>query len=644
VDARLLVMSATLDTTRVADHLGATVVEVPGRSHPVEVRWRPRRRRRDEFVAGVVAAVDEALEAGGDVLVFCPGAAEIERVRQGLTAVHDSDRLLVLPLHGGLSAEEQDRALAPDPAGRRRVVVATDIAETSLTVPGVRAVVDVGLARRPRFDPDTGLTRLVTEPVTRDAADQRAGRAGREGPGIAIRLWAKLDHGARPPHREPAILGDDLTSCVLDLAAAGIDDPATLPFLDQPPAATWDASRRLLVALGALDAEGHLTPQGRRMAELPVHPRLARMLLGQRHRWLACLLAALLDERDVLRGSPRELPVDLALRLRVLVHAAEHPALDGRAVERIRGRAADLAARLGIAADDEATTDEHLADDGAADLDEALAGLLCAAYPDRVHRAVPGTPGRFVAGDGPPVRVPSGDALADAAGIVVASRGGRRRDPVVHLAARCEARLDHLVYATPDLDETVAEVVEQWGAEPAEGGRHVGVGTRNVILGLGDGAYLEIIGPDPTQPEPPGPRPFGVDELAAARLVTWALRVPDIELWVDAMRRRGVDPGPVMTMSRARPDGTVLTWRLTPPAPEAGGVLPFLIEWPGATPAHDAPRGVGLLDLSVTHPDKALASRLGEYGSRHVVRAGPPGLTATLLTPSGIVTLDGTVS
>ncbi len=641
VGARLLVMSATLDAARLTDHLDATLVEVPGRSHPVEVRWRPRRRRRDELVASVAAAVDEALAAGGDVLVFCPGAGEIERIGAGLRQRHADTGLVVAPLHGGLPAEQQDRALVPDPDGRRRVVLATDLAETSLTVDGVSAVVDLGLARRPRFDPASGLTRLVTEPVTRDSADQRAGRAGRQGPGIAIRLWAKLEHGSRPRHREPAITREDLAGLVLELAGHGVTDPDEVPFVDPPPAEAWRAGRDLLGALGALDEGGGLTPTGTAMADLPVHPRLARMLTGARHPWMACLVAALLDERDVLRGAPRDLPADIGLRVRLLLDAADHPALDDRSVERIRRRAGDLARRLGVEPDDGALREEQLLAAGAADLDEALGGLLLAAYPDRVYRARAATPGHFVALDGPAVRVGTDDALASAAGIVVATRGGTRGEPTAQLAARLEARLDHLVYATPDLDATVADVVEQWGVTPSPGGSHVGLGTRNVLLGLGDGAYLEIIGPDPDQGTPAGPRPFGIDELGAPRLVTWALRVPDLDHWLAWMTRRGVDPGPAIDMSRARPDGTVLRWRLTPPRVGEGGVLPFLIEWPGPTPAAELAPATGLLELVVSHPDRALASRLREYATPHTVQPGPAGLRATLMTPHGLVTLGG---
>jgi hypothetical protein len=226
-----------------------------------------------------------------------------------------------------------------------------------------------------------------------------------------------------------------------------------------------------------------------------------------------------------------------------------------------------------------------------------------------------------------------------AAGIVAIDIDPRGKRGTVHRAARLEARLDHLVYATPDLAATLAMITDEWGVTPTPGGAHDGLGTRNALLALGRGAYLEIIGPDPDQPEPAGPRPFGVDDVDEPRLVTWAASVPDLDLWLEWCAARKVDPGPGIDMQRTKPDGDVLRWRLTLPPAEGDGVIPFLIEWPGATPAADSARGVELVDFTLQHPERSVASRLGEYALPWPVTSGPPALRATLFTPNGIVEL-----
>ncbi|MFQ5558835.1 MAG: helicase-related protein, partial [Acidimicrobiales bacterium] len=302
LDARLLVMSATIDDRQLARALGdgespAPAISSPGRTFPVEVLWRPR-KKRDRLEAVVARAVREALAGAGDVLVFLPGVAEIRRTARLLRGELGSGVAEVTELHGSLPSDEQDRALRASPHGRR-VVLATDLAETSLTVQGVGAVVDSGLAREPRFDPRTAMTRLTTVPASRASGEQRAGRAGREGPGVAIRLWSKVHHGTRRPFRSPSILEVDLAGVVLELARRGITDPAEVPFLDPPPADTWNAAVGLLTTLGALDTAGRATRIGTAMASVPTHPRLARMVVSPRHPWLGCLVAAALDERDL---------------------------------------------------------------------------------------------------------------------------------------------------------------------------------------------------------------------------------------------------------------------------------------------------------------------------------------------------------
>jgi ATP-dependent helicase HrpB len=429
-DLRILVMSATLDGDRVAALLGgdgdpAPVVTSESRAHPVEVRWSPR-RPRDHVEPAAVAAVRQVLRTDpeGDVLVFLPGAGEIERAAGQLAEALGGDAPVdVHTLYGALPAGAQDAALVPGLPGRRKVVLATDIAETSLTVEGVSIVVDAGLARRPVFDATTGLTRLETVPAPRSSADQRAGRAGRTGPGVAVRLWSKVEHAARRPYGEPEIRQADLAGLALELAVWGTD-AADLPFLDPPPARALDEARRLLVELGALDRDGPPTAAGREMVALPLHPRLARMVLVAAERgqaWLGCLLAAVLEDRDVLRGRPDDRPADVGLRLALLDDAsARHPLADGRALRRARDRARDLARRLGTTG-------------GGGDASES--GLLLAqAYPDRIAQAR-GGPGRFVLRAGTEGWVATDDALAREPLLAVAEVDGRRSRGRIHLAA-----------------------------------------------------------------------------------------------------------------------------------------------------------------------------------------------------------------
>lgn len=307
-DLRILVMSATLEAEPVAALLGgAPVLTSPGRSYPVETRYLSR-RHEGPVEPLVVQTVLAALEQEpGDILVFLPGAGEIRRVEAGLQAAGLPAKVRVAPLYGNLSHAAQDQALLPAPPGERKVVLATAIAETSLTGEGVRVVVDSGLMRVARFSPRTGMTRLETIPVSRAAADQRRGRAGRLGPGVCYRLWTEQEHQHLLPHNRPEILEADLAPLALELAAWGESDPVALRRLDSPPAAALAQARELLRDLGALDAAGGITPHGRQMVRLGLHPRLAHMVLqaiplglGR----LACELAALLSERDILRGGP----------------------------------------------------------------------------------------------------------------------------------------------------------------------------------------------------------------------------------------------------------------------------------------------------------------------------------------------------
>ena len=415
-ELRILAMSATVDTDRVAGLLGADAAPAPvvasaGRAHPVEIRWRPPdlRDRPAEAAARVVA--DALSTDPGDVLVFLPGAADIGRVA-ALLERSVRPEVDVRPLFGALSLAEQDRALSPSPPGRRRVVLATDIAETSLTVAGIRIVIDSGLVRSPRYDARSGLTRLHTGPTSRASADQRSGRAGRTAAGVAYRLWSEADHAHRRPFAPPEIDTVDLAGLTLELALWGTP-PGDLAFLDPPPARSLLDASDLLRELGAIDDDGRVTAAGRAMADLPVHPRLAHMIVAAGplgRSAVACALAALLEERDVLRGRPDELPAGVGDRLRlVLDPSADHPAADRSALGLVRRRAGELRRRARAAAPDPG--------DAAGDL-AACGPVLALAYPDRLAQSRGG--GRYRLRSGAAAALPAGDPLTGEPFLVVA--------------------------------------------------------------------------------------------------------------------------------------------------------------------------------------------------------------------------------
>ena len=430
-DLRLLVMSATLEADRVARLLGgdggpAPQVSTPGRVHPVTITWRPR-SPRDPLEPAVADAVREVVAAEpGDVLVFLPGAAAIRRTARLLGGLLDpeGERVVVRPLYGALPAAEQDRALTPEPSGRK-VVLATDIAETSLTVEGVRSVVDSGLARTPRFNPGTGMTSLETVSISRASAEQRAGRAGRTAPGRAVRLWSQAEHSMRRGHTDPEITQVDLAGLVLEAAVWGEPDPTRLGLLDQPPEHTLGEARGLLRSVAAIDAEGRPTRLGRAMADLPLHPRLASVVLAAVERgegWTGCLIAAALEERDIMRGRLDERPSDLTERLRLVDDAdMDHPAADRDGRSRVRRRARDIARRLRL-------RPAPLAAD-------SVGSLLLAGFPDRVAQRRGDRRGRFRLRSGVGAFVGEDDVLAGEALIVAADTDGDRRDARVRLAA-----------------------------------------------------------------------------------------------------------------------------------------------------------------------------------------------------------------
>jgi ATP-dependent helicase HrpB len=436
-DLRLLAMSATLDGARLSAMMAAPIVESAGRMHPVNIRHAARdlADMRD-LPAAMARAIRAALDdAPGDILAFLPGMGEIRRTESALDGVDAT----VLPLHGDLPVAAQDLALRP--ASGRRVVLSTAIAETSLTVPGVRIVIDGGLRRAPRFDPASGLTRLATERISRAAADQRAGRAGREAPGLAIRLWSEAAQRGLRPHDRPEILEAELSSLLLDCAAWGTP-PGRLVFPDAPPDGALAAARALLTDLGAMDAAGAITPLGARMSRLGAHPRLAAMMLaaadaGEAAR--ACDIAALLEARDPLRGQ--DTPADIMTRLEALAESSAAAALgaDRNALHTIRQAARQYRARLGIGREQAGAGDP--------------APLIAAAFPDRLaqRRAEPGS---FRLSGGGGARLAVTDALAKADLLAVAALE-MKTSPLVRMAAPLDA-----ANLPPALAARITETVE----------------------------------------------------------------------------------------------------------------------------------------------------------------------------------------
>jgi ATP-dependent helicase HrpB len=450
-DLRLLVMSATLDIERLAALLDpAPVIRSEGRMFPVTVHHRGPAPGSRTVAPAVARAAGEALDRHpGSLLVFLPGRREIEQVAE-LLAVTRKPGTVITPLHGQLPPEAQDAAIQPAPEGTRKVVLATDIAETSLTIEGVSVVVDSGLARRPRFDPRSGLTRLETVRISRANAEQRCGRAGRIGPGTCIRLWPEADHQRLAAQAAPEILEADLAPLALSLACWGAAADELL-WLDPPPAASLAQARGLLEQLGALDARGRITEHGRKLEALGTHPRLAHMLLAARGRGLgrtAALLAALLEERDPL---DRDLAgADLRLRLRAL--ADDAPAgqrgIHAGLRRRLQTQARRWTGQLGIVAGER--------------VDPDAAGLLLAfAYPDRIALRRPGPEGRFLLSGGRGACFPRSDDLAEAPCIVAGVLDAGQREAMIHLAAP----LDRAALTTEFADLIRTEDRVDWDPE-----------------------------------------------------------------------------------------------------------------------------------------------------------------------------------
>lgn len=423
-DLKIVVMSATLETGPVSSLLGdAPVVGCEGRTYPVEIRYlgEPDKDSARAATSGVHRALRET---SGDILVFLPGTGEIRRCQDYLQQSHAVGDPLVVPLYGDLPFNEQERAIVP--ASRRKVVLATAIAETSLTIEGVTAVVDAGLSRRLQYDPRTGLNRLVTVRVTAASATQRAGRAGRLGPGVCYRLWDKGVDASLLPSNPPEILIADLAPLALDLANWGTVDATSLDWLDPPPAAAMSEAWELLYELGALDVEHRITPLGRRMAGLPLHPRLARLVLDGEQAGLAaaaCDLAALLEERDIFRRDLRsERPVsdcDFTDRLEAF-HEWRTPGRGERAhLDLTACRAVDRAARrlrkLMRVSDESNPPDQQV-----------VALMLAKAWPDRIARQREPGSDRYLLAQGGGARLGQRCALRDQPFIVAVEMSGNQ--------------------------------------------------------------------------------------------------------------------------------------------------------------------------------------------------------------------------
>jgi ATP-dependent helicase HrpB len=443
VDLRILVMSATLDATAVAKLLGdAPVVTAAGRAFDVETHWTSggatsRGAREIDIAVRTAQTIAQAIERdSGDVLAFLPGQAEIRRVQQQLEQQDLPRSVTVLPLFGDLSAAEQDAALRPGDAQHRKVVLATNIAETSLTIEGVRVVVDSGLARRARFDPATGMSGLETVRISRASADQRRGRAGRLGPGVCYRLWSESEHASLAAQTAPEILEADLAPVALELAEWGITDPRTLRWLDPPPNATFAQARDLLRSLEAIDAQGRITPHGRALARLGTHPRLAHMIVRGADldlQRLALETAAVLGERDLLRWNGNRRDADLRLRIEALrrgrvddPHVAADVRVDGGARQRAL-RAVEILERQ---LEGRAPALPSPASGGGEDVGR----LLAFAYPDRIAQSR-GAGGRYLLASGRGARLTDVQSIGQAEFLVVADLDAGDREALVRLAA-----------------------------------------------------------------------------------------------------------------------------------------------------------------------------------------------------------------
>lgn len=416
-DLRLLLMSASMDDQALATALGAAVIQAQGRVHPVDIEHVAPRPQTPPSLHWQ-RLIKQALQMqNNDVLAFLPGKGEIVQLQEALAG---QDEVQVVALHGELNAQQQDKIIRAEASGKQRVILSTDIAETSLTIPGVGAVVDSGLNRKPRFDPNTGLTRLHTQPISQASALQRAGRAGRLGPGVCLRAWPAHEQARRSPDIKPEILSADLASLVLECAAWGVRSPQDLAWITTPPQAHWQQSSDLLQALDAINPQGAITAAGRCLLKLPTHPRLAHMLCNASNpneRELAAQLAALISERDPL---PPDAGCDIDLRVQWLRASHGNQALRKRLLritEQLQRQLPKLREPSPTAI--------------------SSGALLARAYPERLAQNTGS--GRFRLRNGRAVRLAANDPLTSAPWLVVASLDAGNKEGRVWLAAPIDA-------------------------------------------------------------------------------------------------------------------------------------------------------------------------------------------------------------
>ncbi|CAB4660962.1 unannotated protein [freshwater metagenome] len=468
---KVLAMSATAQSDLFSQVLAdngnnAPVVFSDGKIFPVDVRYVPRQKdsRLENSVADTV--ITALRDDEGDILVFLPGIAEINRT-QTILSEKLGAHVDVVRLAGALPFEEQDAALRPASGGKRRVVLSTDIAETSLTVEGVHIVIDAGLARTPRLDPRTGLTEIVTITSSRASAEQRGGRAGRVRPGVAYRLWSRIEDATRLAHLPSEITQTDLTGLALEISAWGTP-LESLRFLDAPPEKTFRLAVETLRTLHLVDDDGAITALGRQVLTLPLHPRLGTMVA--RHRddpaqgWISCILAALLDERDIMRGRPDDTPTDIALRVKAVTDLESHDLIDRGALRRVQHSARDIARRASITAQTFVSADV---------IDKICGPILLSAYPDRLAMRRSSV-GQFVMRSGGAVQCDNKDSLAKDQFIVAADINAQRGTARLRRAAAVDidviapvlgddVEVDSYLLWDKQLDDLVQRVVRKVG-------------------------------------------------------------------------------------------------------------------------------------------------------------------------------------
>ncbi|WP_299592457.1 ATP-dependent helicase HrpB [uncultured Microbulbifer sp.] len=456
-DLKLLVMSATLDADAVAGLLGnAPVITSEGRAYPVEIEYLPHREVPEDARQLPVLMSRKIQELvsreEGSLLAFLPGVREILTVESNLRdAFSGRSDIVVTPLYGNLNKQQQDAAIAPCPDGRRKIVLATNVAETSITIEGIRLVVDSGLMRESRFDPNTGMNRLVTTQISQASATQRTGRAGRLSAGYSLRLWSESTQRGMTKKNAPEILLSDLAPVMLDLAQWGITDVAELHWLDLPPPGPVAQARTLLQELGALDDDLRITTHGEVMLSLGAHPRLTHMMLCGNRLGLAeqaCLLAALLSERDIFRGEQRW-DRDIHKRMEVLDRTRKNNSADQGPVHRIRQQAKTWQAQLPRNARSHHQVPDRLDTTGI---------LLAYAYPDRIAKNRHDRERRFLLSNGRGAQFSHDDALAQEDYLVVADLDGHGRDARIQLAARISSNALHEYFD----DRIVRETAVRW--------------------------------------------------------------------------------------------------------------------------------------------------------------------------------------